>query len=148
MVHGDLKMQNILIARALDSVCNVKYVPKIADFGLATQRSSSSCTQSVAGTRTDMAPEALDGFFSEKSDVYSFGHVMLGTFCPKRALGSLPDFVVGKVSLPSMEIVRSWLVEEWKGIDDCISEQHCRDAALCICACMHINHPDRRMHAH
>eukprot|EP00971_Amphidinium_carterae_P279808 5554388-Amphidinium_carterae.1 len=64
---------------------------------------------------------------------------MLRTFCPKRALGSLPDFVVGKVSLPSTEIVRSWLVEEWQGIDDCISEQHCRDAALCICACMHIN---------
>eukprot|EP00971_Amphidinium_carterae_P279519 5549068-Amphidinium_carterae.1 len=46
---------------------------------------------------------------------------MLRTFCPKR-----------KCTLAA-EKVNSWITEEWKRID----EQHCRDAALCICTCVH-----------
>eukprot|EP00971_Amphidinium_carterae_P233689 4637479-Amphidinium_carterae.1 len=76
LVHRDLKMQNILIAReTADAGRSWKFVPKIADFGLAQQRTVGKT--GVAGTCTYMAPEAYDGDMSEKSDVYSFGHVRL-----------------------------------------------------------------------
>eukprot|EP00971_Amphidinium_carterae_P008815 174033-Amphidinium_carterae.1 len=46
---------------------------------------------------------------------------MLRTFCPKR-----------KCTITA-EKVESWIAEEWQRID----EQHSRDAALCICTCVH-----------
>eukprot|EP00971_Amphidinium_carterae_P311724 6195643-Amphidinium_carterae.1 len=88
-------MQNILIAQAWDATkCLLKYVPKIADFGLARWRTKREMP--VAGTRGHMAPEAAGlGQFSEKSDAYSFGQVMLRTFCPGR--GSDYSDMEGKV---------------------------------------------------
>eukprot|EP00971_Amphidinium_carterae_P192183 3813374-Amphidinium_carterae.1 len=56
IVHRDLKMQNILIAKAA-VVGGEKYVPKIADFGLAVPRASSAAREK-AGTRGYVAPEA------------------------------------------------------------------------------------------
>eukprot|EP00971_Amphidinium_carterae_P250403 4971102-Amphidinium_carterae.1 len=65
-------MQNILVAKTGDEGQEVKYVPKIADFGLAERRSLG--TMGRAGTLGYMAPEAYDGHYTEESDVYSFGH--------------------------------------------------------------------------
>eukprot|EP00971_Amphidinium_carterae_P257603 5113366-Amphidinium_carterae.1 len=72
IVHRDLKLQNILIAKPVDATSEVKYIPKIADFGLAKARTALQI--GIAGTRGYMAPEAYAGCYSEKSDVYSFGH--------------------------------------------------------------------------
>eukprot|EP00971_Amphidinium_carterae_P230311 4570669-Amphidinium_carterae.1 len=78
LVHRDLKMQNILVAKT-QAGSESRYVPKIADFGLAEQRTS--LRMGREGTLAYMAPEAHDGCCSEKSDVFSFGHVMIGTYC-------------------------------------------------------------------
>eukprot|EP00971_Amphidinium_carterae_P101685 2012688-Amphidinium_carterae.1 len=125
MVHRDLKMQNILMAKALDAEGNEKHVPKIADFGLA-QRSTNP-RMGVAGTRAYMAPEAYSGHFSEKSDVYSFGLVMLRTFCPTKTTDDIVDIVEGRVEAAAC------LLDEWRSIDNLVQEQHCKDAADYIC---------------
>eukprot|EP00971_Amphidinium_carterae_P175558 3480067-Amphidinium_carterae.1 len=119
LVHRDLKMQNILMAKGKGAGGNAKYVPKIADFGLAERTSSNS---GVAGTRAYMAPEARAGNFSEKSDVYSFGHVMLGTFCPGRDSYFL---------LLENEIA-DWLAHDWSQtdrVDSCVAAAHCKDCS-------------------
>eukprot|EP00971_Amphidinium_carterae_P273379 5425651-Amphidinium_carterae.1 len=118
-------MQNILIARTVDAESNVKYVPKIADIGLATR--SDSRTHRVAGTCAYMAPETYDGRVSEKSDVYSFGHVMLRTFCPTRQ----------PLRADSEADIKAWLSEEWRGIDEWVTLEHCNAGAQCICKCAH-----------
>eukprot|EP00971_Amphidinium_carterae_P296312 5885957-Amphidinium_carterae.1 len=61
-VHGNLKMQNILIAKTSDSQGNRIIVAKVADFGFF----------------------AIGGGLTEKSDILSFGHILLQTFCPHR----------------------------------------------------------------
>eukprot|EP00971_Amphidinium_carterae_P199715 3963996-Amphidinium_carterae.1 len=113
LVHRDLKTQNILMAKGKDPGGNEKYVPKIADFGLAERRTSSS--MGVAGTRAYMAPEARAGHFSEKSDVYSFGHVMLGIY----GRDSYFLFLEKEIG--------DWLAHEWSQIDSCVAEAHCKD---------------------
>eukprot|EP00971_Amphidinium_carterae_P269077 5338095-Amphidinium_carterae.1 len=60
---------------------------------------------------------------------------MLRTFCPKRKYKYYDTLLAEKVE--------SWLADEWRGIDDCIDEQHCRDGALCICICVHDNERER-----
>ena len=74
-VHRDLKPSNILLqANGHEG----EYHVRIGDFGLAEH--IVNCPTDVAGSLMYMAPECIDGFFSEKSDMYSFGLIMLGTF--------------------------------------------------------------------
>eukprot|EP00971_Amphidinium_carterae_P331041 6464393-Amphidinium_carterae.1 len=62
---------------------------------------------------------------------------MLRTFCPKA------KYKYYQYDTLLAEKVTSWLAEEWQGNEDCISEQHCRGGALCICACLHDNERER-----
>eukprot|EP00971_Amphidinium_carterae_P174049 3449963-Amphidinium_carterae.2 len=133
LVHRDLKMENILISKTVDAGGNEKFVPKIADFGLAERRSSSA--MGIAGTKVYMAPEAHDGWFSESSDVYSFGLVMLRTFCPERIR------LVDRINVH--EQGESWLAGAWKRIDAWITDHHCKDGAACICKCTQTNMLER-----
>eukprot|EP00971_Amphidinium_carterae_P347869 6490105-Amphidinium_carterae.1 len=115
-IHGNLKMQNVLIAKTQDAVTQPKKrVAKVADFGCGAHGAD------VDFRDFYMAPEALLGRSSEKSDVYSFGHIMLRTFCP------------GSRQVPTQPELAEWLAGEWKSTHPCLPSQLCEAAASWIC---------------
>jgi eukaryotic-like serine/threonine-protein kinase len=74
VVHCDIKPSNIVLA--LDSARAV--LVKIVDFGICErQRPPGKRSQNVVGTPSYMAPERIEGFYSDpRADLYSAGAVL------------------------------------------------------------------------
>uniref|UniRef100_A0ACD5Y375 Uncharacterized protein n=1 Tax=Avena sativa TaxID=4498 RepID=A0ACD5Y375_AVESA len=88
VVHGDIKLANIMLDASLDA--------KLGDFGLARlvdHGAESQTMQVIAGTVGYINPEFVSSRRpSTESDVYSFGVVLLEIACGRRRMSSMrPD---------------------------------------------------------
>ncbi|KAI8462306.1 MAG: hypothetical protein J3K34DRAFT_527838 [Monoraphidium minutum] len=92
LVHGDIKLENILLKS--DTSRGLGVTPKLADFGLTKilNEADHSVNLDGAGTVTHLAPEMFRAGtrITKAVDAYAFGVLMWEAYTSKRAFAGLP----------------------------------------------------------
>jgi calcium-dependent protein kinase len=73
IVHRDIKPDNIMITNS-ETV-------RLIDFGLSKASKNNRNLTTVAGTPYYMAPEVLEGSYSQKADIWSLGVLLYTLVC-------------------------------------------------------------------
>ncbi|CAD8143399.1 unnamed protein product [Paramecium octaurelia] len=78
IIHRDIKPENILFSKK-----DLNSEPKIIDFGMAItlDESQSKTPMNCVGTPLYVAPEVIDGYYSDKCDIWSFGVMLFYLLC-------------------------------------------------------------------
>eukprot|EP01094_Clydonella_sp_ATCC50884_P018773 TRINITY_DN3532_c0_g1_i1.p1 TRINITY_DN3532_c0_g1~~TRINITY_DN3532_c0_g1_i1.p1 ORF type:complete len:853 (-),score=278.74 TRINITY_DN3532_c0_g1_i1:195-2753(-) len=92
LIHRDLKPGNLLVDK--------RWVCKVGDFGISRAKPNNDMTMTAVGTPAYMAPEVMQGHFSEKADVYSFGIMLWELY-----KGRMPYIELNYPKIKLMEMV-------------------------------------------
>ncbi|KAL5732183.1 hypothetical protein ACHQM5_004831 [Ranunculus cassubicifolius] len=103
VVHRDIKAENVLLTSSGKI--------KLADFGLATRICNGQTMSAFCGSPSYMAPEVLEGNYTEKVDIWSAGVLLYGLL-----VGVLPFKIegnsLGEISKQHKKIVELDFREE------------------------------------
>jgi len=88
IMHRDLKPENILID-SIDSAGMIRI--KVIDFGTALYFTPSASFKETQGTAYYIAPEVLNGNYTEKCDVWSIGVILYVLLCGMAPFNGLND---------------------------------------------------------
>ncbi|KAM0905157.1 hypothetical protein ACQ4PT_017535 [Festuca glaucescens] len=140
VVHRDIKPENVLLTKAGRL--------KLADFGLAVRITDGQKLSGVAGSPAYVAPEVLEGNYSEKVDIWAAGvllHVLLTASLPFQG-GSVEAVFE---AIKTVEI--DFRGDKWELVSvlarDLVSQMLHRDVSSRLDADEVLRHPWILMHA-
>ena len=74
LVHRDLNLKNILVK--YENIEKIKYILKLADYGISKAMVDISKLHTQKGTLRYMAPEVMNDEYKEKCDLWSLGIII------------------------------------------------------------------------
>ncbi|MCO5554858.1 hypothetical protein L7F22_008394 [Adiantum nelumboides] len=137
IMHRDVKPENILFVNKSDSS-----PIKLADFGLALEFSPGKKFSGIAGSAYYIAPEVLEGEYSEEVDVWSAGvvlYVMLSGVPP--FWGKTDEDIFNAIREASLEFTGT----SWNSVSfsakDLIRRMLCADVKMRLTPAQVLEHP-------
>ncbi|CAL1390245.1 unnamed protein product [Linum trigynum] len=134
VVHRDIKPENILLATSGKI--------KLADFGLAMRVSNGQTLSGLAGSPAYVAPEVLQGNYSEKVDIWSAGvllHALLAGALPFQ--GDSLDSVFDAIKTVKLDFQSGIWDSVSKPARDLLARMLTRDVSARITADEALRHP-------
>ncbi|CAL1395358.1 unnamed protein product [Linum trigynum] len=134
VVHRDIKPENILLATSGKI--------KLADFGLAMRVSNGQTLSGLAGSPAYVAPEVLQGNYSEKVDIWSAGvllHALLAGALPFQ--GDSLDSVFEAIKTAKLDFQSGIWDSVSKPARDLLARMLTRDVSTRITADEALRHP-------
>ncbi|CAI0463803.1 unnamed protein product [Linum tenue] len=134
VVHRDIKPENILLATSGKI--------KLADFGLAMRVSNGQTLSGLAGSPAYVAPEVLQGNYSEKVDIWSAGvllHALLAGALPFQ--GDSLDSVFEAIKTVKLDFQSGIWDSVSKPARDLLARMLTRDVSARITADEALRHP-------
>ena len=109
IVHGDIKPQNIHFKDREDSII------KLIDFGTSRRVNDQHAMHGVFGTSYYVAPEVIEGTYSEKCDIWSVGVILFILLSGEPPFnGNTDEEIVEKIKIGEYEFSN----ERWNEISD------------------------------